>query len=102
VCVGSETVGALVHLEELTPNRSTGRPQLGWRSLRSSELGIAEMVAEGLTNREIAARIFVSRHTVDFHLRQIFRKLSISSRIELARLVLEHTAASSGSALLVQ
>ncbi len=112
VRVGSDTVGALVHLKELTPAsattgsarpvRSTGRPKLGWESLRSSELGYAELVAEGLTNREIAARIFVSPHTVDFHLRQIYRKLSITSRIGLTRLVLEHAPASSRSALLVQ
>jgi DNA-binding CsgD family transcriptional regulator len=111
VRLGGETVGALVHLEELTPTsttgaarrpRSTGRPKVGWESLRSSELGIAEMVAEGLTNREIAARIFVSPHTVDFHLRQIYRKLSITSRIELTRLVLEHATAPTRSAVLVQ
>jgi DNA-binding NarL/FixJ family response regulator len=111
VRVGSETVGALVHLEELMPAaamdtarraRSTGRPKLGWEGLRSSELGIAELVSEGLTNREVAARIFVSPHTVDFHLRQIYRKLSITSRIELARLVLEHATATSRAAILVQ
>jgi DNA-binding CsgD family transcriptional regulator len=104
---GRDTVGALVHVEEPTPTsptagagrtRSRGRPKFGWESLRSSELGIAELVAEGLTNREIAARIFVSPHTVDFHLRQIYRKLSITSRIELTRRVLEHTVSSVGTA----
>jgi DNA-binding NarL/FixJ family response regulator len=111
VRVGSDTVGALVHLEEPTSAattdatrrvRSTGRPKVGWESLRSSEFGIADLVAEGLTNREIAARIFVSPHTVDFHLRQIYRKLSITSRIELTRLVLGHATASSGAAVLVR
>jgi DNA-binding CsgD family transcriptional regulator len=53
--------------------------------LRESELGIAQLVAEGLTNREIASRLFMSAHTVDFHLRQIYRKLGISSRVELTR-----------------
>jgi len=57
----------------------------GWSSLRESELGIAQLVAEGLTNREIASRLFMSAHTVDFHLRQIYRKLGISSRVELTR-----------------
>jgi DNA-binding CsgD family transcriptional regulator len=111
VRVGGDVVGALVHLDELARQpktmggarrvRSTGRPKLGWASLRSSELGIADLVADGLTNREIAARIFVSPHTVDFHLRQIYRKLSITSRIELTRMVLEHATTSSRAAVLV-
>jgi len=36
--------------------------------------------------------LYVSRHTIDFHLRQIFNKLGINSRVELARLVAEHRA----------
>ena len=62
----------------------------GWESLRESELGVAELVAHGLTNREIGARLFLSRHTVDSHLRHIFWKLGINSRVELTRLVVEH------------
>jgi DNA-binding CsgD family transcriptional regulator len=98
---GRDVVGAIVYLEELGPIPSTGprqpdrgsrRPTFGWGSLRSSELGIADLVSEGLTNREVGARLFVSPHTVDFHLRQIFRKLSITSRTELTRLVVEHSA----------
>jgi DNA-binding CsgD family transcriptional regulator len=49
-------------------------------------------VAEGLTNREIATRLFLSPHTVDAHLRHIFGKLDIGSRVELARMVAEHGA----------
>jgi DNA-binding CsgD family transcriptional regulator len=59
----------------------------GWASLTESERRIAELVAEGLTNRQAALRVQVSPYTVDFHLRQIFRKLGIGSRVELARLV---------------
>jgi hypothetical protein len=47
-------------------------------------------VAEGLTNRSVAERMYLSRHTVDFHLRQIFRKLDVSSRVGLTRVVLDH------------
>ncbi|MDQ1475720.1 MAG: hypothetical protein QOE62_949 [Actinomycetota bacterium] len=103
VLVRGDVVGALVYLDELEPAATTGPrtrvrgsrpPKWGWSSLRSSELGIAELVAEGLTNREVGARLFVSPHTVDFHLRQIFRKLSITSRIELTRLVIEHASPS--------
>jgi DNA-binding CsgD family transcriptional regulator len=43
-----------------------------------------------LTNREVAVRLFLSPHTIDAHLRHIFRKLDIDSRVELARIVAEH------------
>jgi len=66
------------------------RPVEGWDSLTSTERSISELVAEGLTNRQAAERMFISAHTVAFHLRQIFRKLSIGSRVELARLTVEH------------
>jgi ATP/maltotriose-dependent transcriptional regulator MalT len=66
------------------------RPVEGWDSLTSTERNISELVAEGLTNRQAAERMFISAHTVAFHLRQIFRKLSIGSRVELARLTVEH------------
>jgi hypothetical protein len=42
--------------------------------------------AEGHTNREVAAQLFLSPRTIDFHLRNVYRKLSISSRTALARL----------------
>jgi DNA-binding CsgD family transcriptional regulator len=65
--------------------------------LRESEHRVAELVAVGLTNREIGASLFLSRHTIDSHLRQIFRKLDISSRVELTRLVVLHTNNATGS-----
>jgi DNA-binding CsgD family transcriptional regulator len=62
----------------------------GWASLTDTERSVAEHVAEGLTNRQVGERMFLSPHTIDFHLRQIYRKLDITSRVELARLVLTH------------
>jgi DNA-binding CsgD family transcriptional regulator len=67
------------------------RPVSGWDSLTETEHAVAELVAEGLSNQKVAARMFLSRHTVDFHLRHIFRKLGIDSRVVLTRIALEHT-----------
>jgi DNA-binding CsgD family transcriptional regulator len=53
--------------------------------LTPTERRVAELVAEGLTNAEAAAALFVSPRTVEFHLRNIFRKLDVRTRAELAR-----------------
>jgi DNA-binding CsgD family transcriptional regulator len=60
------------------------RPALGWESLTPTELTAAQAVAEGLSNPQIAACMFISRRTVTTHLTSIFRKIGISSRAELA------------------
>jgi DNA-binding CsgD family transcriptional regulator len=67
------------------------RPVCGWDSLTDAERRVAELVASGLSNPQAAGRLYLSRHTVDFHLRQVFRKLNITSRVELTRLSLERT-----------
>ncbi|MEV4423331.1 LuxR C-terminal-related transcriptional regulator, partial [Patulibacter sp. NPDC049589] len=66
---GSGAVGAGAAVEELTPR----------------ELRVALLVAEGRTNPEVAAELFLSRKTVEHHLSQIYRKLGLRSRTELAR-----------------
>jgi DNA-binding CsgD family transcriptional regulator len=54
--------------------------------MTASEEAVARLVAEGFTNREVAERLFVSPHTVDGHLRHIFTKLGVKSRVDLARI----------------
>jgi DNA-binding NarL/FixJ family response regulator len=72
--------------------RAQDRPTVGWESLTETERAVAELVAQGLSNRDAAARLYVSIHTVAFYLRQIFRKLEIGSRVELARIVIDRAA----------
>jgi DNA-binding CsgD family transcriptional regulator len=55
-----------------------------------AELRVLLVVAAGRTNVETAEQLSISPHTVDFHLRSIFRKLGVGTRTELVRIVLEH------------
>ena len=57
----------------------------GWDSLTEAEAAIAGLVAEGLTNREIAARLMLSRQTVSTHVSHILMKLGVASRTDIAR-----------------
>ena len=71
---------------------SAARPVTGWHSLTDTEQAIARLVAQGLNNNEVAARMYISTHTVAHHLRQAFRKLNVASRVELTRIVIEQAA----------
>lgn len=62
----------------------------GWAGLTEAELRVVRLVAQGLSNRATAERLFLSPHTVDTHLRHAFAKLGLSSRVELTRQVLAH------------
>jgi DNA-binding CsgD family transcriptional regulator len=68
------------------------RPAFGWDSLTDTELRVTDLVAQGLSNRQVANRVFLSTHTVAFHLRHIFWKLGITSRVQLARIAAEQGA----------
>jgi DNA-binding CsgD family transcriptional regulator len=100
----SKLVGALVRVpttgrrrrgfrEPSGSDRSRDRPSFGWGSLTPAEEAVSELVADGLTNREVAERLYLSPHTVDSHLRHIFRKLDITSRVQLARLISQQASA---------
>jgi ATP/maltotriose-dependent transcriptional regulator MalT len=58
--------------------------------LSARELDVLRLLAEGLTDPQIAERLFVSRHTVNAHLRAIYGKLGVNTRAAAARLALEH------------
>ena len=92
-----DLAGALLRFElagETGASEPARKPAIfGWDSLTDTEHSLAVLIAEGLTNKQAAARLFMSRHTVDAHLRHIFRKLEINSRVDLTRLVSTRTAA---------
>ena len=81
------------HLRALGVRRRivTAEPKTdGWAAITPAEFAVARLVADGLTNRQIAERLFLSPHTVNAHLRHTFTKLAINSRVTLARLTREH------------
>ena len=64
--------------------RRPRRPSSGWESLTPSELEVVRAVGDGLTNRQIAARLWVSPRTVQSHVASVFTKLGATSRTEIA------------------
>lgn len=68
----------------------TGAPE--WDRLTPIETQIVQLVTEGLTNRQIGDQMSISRHTVDTHLRKIFDKLGVRSRVALASKSIQATA----------
>ncbi len=61
-----------------------GRNRRDWSVLTPTEQRVADLAGDAMTNQQIAHRMRISPHTVNYHLRQIFRKLDINSRVELA------------------
>jgi DNA-binding CsgD family transcriptional regulator len=63
-----------------------GRATTGWAALTPTEMEVASAIAEGLTNQQAAAKLFMSVPTVKTHLRHIFDKLNVENRAQLAAL----------------
>jgi DNA-binding CsgD family transcriptional regulator len=78
--------GRLRQLGVLRRNAIPKRPGTGWEALTRTEASVARLASQGKTNREIAETLFISPHTVDSHLRHIFEKLGVNSRIHLIKL----------------
>nr|WP_246314751.1 LuxR family transcriptional regulator [Kineococcus aurantiacus] len=72
--------------------REAPRPPDGWDALTAAERRVAERVGRGGTNRSVAAQLGVSPHTVSTHLRSVFAKLGINSRVQLAHVVAARSA----------
>jgi predicted ATPase/DNA-binding CsgD family transcriptional regulator len=63
------------------------RPASGWASLTPTELATARLAATGMSNPQIAAQLFIARSTVKMHLSNVYLKLGIANRTELARAI---------------
>ncbi len=78
----SQLLAALPVAEHVTPSRSRGSESDLLEPLSERELEVLQLIAEGLTNREIATRLYLSLHTVKVHARNIYGKLGIKSRTQ--------------------
>jgi predicted ATPase/class 3 adenylate cyclase/DNA-binding NarL/FixJ family response regulator len=67
------------------------RPSSGWASLTPTERDVVRLVSEGLANKDIATRLFVSPRTVQTHLTHVYTKLGLTSRMQLAQEAARHT-----------
>ena len=100
--LGSQAAEVIKQARQLTAQavvsyarRSRGprqRPEHGWDSLTPTEREVVRLVTEGLSNPDIAARLFISRATVKTHLTHIFTKLDVINRARLAALAAGATA----------
>ena len=87
--------GAALSTEEAIAYAQRGRgerkrPSSGWAALTPTELGVVRLATEGLGNKEIAGRLFISHRTVQTHLTHVYTKLGITSRVHLVQEAAKH------------
>ncbi len=95
-CDAAWNEGAALSTEEAIGYALRGRgerkrPPSGWGSLTPTELDVVRLVGDGLPNKDIATRLFVSPRTVQSHLRHVYHKLGLTSRVHLAQEVARHS-----------
>jgi DNA-binding CsgD family transcriptional regulator len=66
------------------------RPTSGWQSLTPTERDVVRLVSDGLTNKDIATRLFISPRTVQTHLTHVYTKLGLTSRVHLVQEAARH------------
>ena len=82
--------GAALSTEEAIAYAQRGRgqrkrPATGWASLTPAEHDVVQLVSEGLGNKDIATRLFISPRTVQTHLTHVYTKLGLTTRVQLAQ-----------------
>lgn len=93
---GAWAEGAALSISEAITQAQRGRGERrrassGWPSLTRAELDVVRLVGEGLSNRDIAERLFVSPRTVQTHLTHVYTKLGFNSRVQLAQEAVRHS-----------
>jgi predicted ATPase/class 3 adenylate cyclase/DNA-binding CsgD family transcriptional regulator len=88
--------GAALSTEEAIAYAQRGRgqrkrPTAGWASLTPTERDVVRLVSDGLGNKDIATRLFVSPRTVQTHLTHVYNKLGLTSRVQLVQEAARHT-----------
>ncbi|MCQ4360376.1 response regulator transcription factor [Mycobacterium gordonae] len=91
----SWTQGGTLSVDEAIAHARRGRgerkrPSTGWAALTPAELNVVKLLGQGLANKDIAARLFISTRTVQAHLSNIYSKLSVRSRVQLAQEAARH------------
>lgn len=78
--------GSALSVRQSSPSGPDPMTHTGWDELTETERTIARLIAQAMTNRQIATRLSLSPHTINYHLRRMFKKLAINSRVQLVGL----------------